>query len=159
MLLCEVVAGQQGILKRYATRVEKYTAILQEDSYRISLTAPLYDKAKQSERFGPFSFRKAVIPFVQSRVDLRFVDAFNGKITPEAKALQAAKGNVIILGTSASGKTRTIFDVARRKFMIYVACLVNSDPQKDRAPWDVEATGDKVFTQLCASIRANVQNT
>jgi hypothetical protein len=158
MLLCKVVAGQQGILKNFATRAEKYAAILQMVTYRISLPPPLYDQAKQDERFGPFSSREAVIPFVKDRVDLRFADAFNGrKITPEAKALKQATSNIIMLGTSASGKTRTIFDVARKDFMIYVACSLYSGPQ-EKTPSDVETTRDKVFPRLCSSIRAKVHS-
>jgi hypothetical protein len=159
MLLCEVVAGQQGILKNFTTAEQKYVAVLRKVTERFSLPPPLYDQAKQNKRFGSFSFRKAVIPFVENRVDLRFADAFNGnKITPEAAALDEATSNIIMLGTSASGKTRTIFDVARRNFMIYVACLLNSGPRKDRPASDVETTGDKVFPRLCASISENVDS-
>jgi hypothetical protein len=97
---------------------------------------------------------------VQDRVDLRFADAFNGKeITPEAASLLEATSNIIMLGTSASGKTRTIFDVARKAFMIYVACSVDSVARVDRAPSDVETTGDKVFPLLCGALRTNFEKT
>jgi hypothetical protein len=150
MLLCKVVGGQQGILKDYATPKQKYEAIMKSVNCTVSLPPPLYNQAKQNERFGPFSFQEAVIPFVEDRVDLRFADAFNGReITPEAKALKEATSNIIMLGTSASGKTRTIFDVARKDFMIYVACLVKSEPL-DKTPSDVQTTGDK-YSHNCAT--------
>jgi hypothetical protein len=145
-------------LKNYATAEKKYEAILEKVSGEIPSPPSLYNQAEQDKRLGLFSFREAVIPFLEDRVDLRFADAFNcGEMTPEAKALKEAKSNIIMLGTSASGKTRTIFDVARKDFMIYVTCLPNSEPL-EKTLSDVRATGDKVFPRLCFSLHNKVHS-
>jgi hypothetical protein len=100
-------------LKRYETPQLKYPAIFGMGFEIISLPPPLNDKAVQDKTFGPFSFQDAVIPLVRNKmemvVDLRFADALNdGKITPEAAALEEATSNIIMLRPGRLVKSLTL---------------------------------------------------
>ena len=79
----------------------------------------------QNEHFGPFSKQSnATIPFFCFKnkciPDMRFAtNMTGGTFVPESKQLVELTQQFILLGTSASGKTRAIFDVARQKFAMF----------------------------------------
>ena len=84
-----------------------------------------YSVAKQRELLGPFAPIQPVLPFIRTSngyfMDLRFAPFLDEPSTEESKELEEL-GHVSLLETSATGKTRAIFDLGRQQHVIYIRC-------------------------------------
>ena len=125
------------------------------DSGQFKFRGIVLDETEQLRRLGQFSKAEAVIPFIRTEgenlyMDLRFAKFLESDFTAESIEL-LGKEHIKLLETSATGKTKAIFDMGRQKFMLYIRCEVpDREAYNRRQPQREEfiSTKDLVFPEV-----------
>lgn len=122
----------------------------------------VYDSNLQAQAFGRFAKTEAVVPFLSRHggtaiFDPRFAPFVPTSYTYESHILGQV-GDLMLLETAATGKSRAMLDVGRRYHMIYVKCDPPASEQSfgTRATAsEITATGDALFPTLIRKIELN----
>ena len=116
----------------------------------VPLPPPLTNSDQVRSALAPFAPKK-VIPVVNGKIDLRFLDIprpaekefFKLRESPQYRAF-------VFLGVSGCGKTSTLFSIARKVFAVYMVCT----PPEDGGSPTFGVARDTNFANMARSIDA-----
>lgn len=128
-------------------------------SVEFSDIPQLFQHDRQKTLVGVFNKSSVKLPFAGNKIDFRLLGCSDSENNQSdiAKSLikkfdqQKSKSYTSLIGQSGCGKTRTLFDVASRHYLMFMECITKEHER-------LEDTTDTNFSNMVEDIRNYYDN-